>query len=561
MLLRPRQKQLVDRAVEALHTHGNTLAVAPTGAGKTIMLSATIGQLSPVKTCVLAHRQELTLQNQAKFCQVNPHLSTSIFNASEKSWQGDTTFAMVQTLSRYNNLITMPPLDLLVIDEAHHARADTYVRIVEHAKFLNPTMKLLGVTATPNRGDKRGLGTLFNNVCDQISFKELIDSGDLVRPRTFVMDQDALEKFQDVKKDEDAEFDMVAAAGLMDTKPQNKAVVTHWKKKAGDRQTIVFCSTVDHALHIYHAFTRAHIKTVLIHGRMDKIEREQALHTYTSGQAQVIVNVSILTEGWDHPPTSCIVLLRPCAHQATFIQMVGRGLRPVNPEEYPGVWKTDCIVLDFGNATLLHGKLEQTVILEDRQTEGEKEADYQRHFPQVCPECKERVVSLEPECPKCGYKAPEPEPKEHQEGSLKADEFSMREVTLLEQSAFSWISLDDDQQTLMAGGLEAWSRVVFRDGQWHAIGGLHKEKTYLLTTGDKMSCLAAADDWMDQHETDDRAHKTRSWLTLPPTPNQLRHLTDHENDYDMTRYQAALLITLKIKNDEIETVLNQGGSL
>lgn len=76
-----------------------------------------------------------------------------------------------------------------------------------------------------------------------------------------------------------------------------------------------------------------------------------------------------------------------------------------------------------------------------------------------------------------------------------------------------------------------------------------------------MSCLAAADDWMDQHETDDRAHKTRSWLTLPPTPNQLRHLTDHENDYDMTRYQAALLITLKIKNDEIETVLNQGGSL
>ena len=171
MLLRPRQKQLVDRAVEALHTHGNTLAVAPTGAGKTIMLSATIGQLSPVKTCVLAHRQELTLQNQAKFCQVNPHLSTSVLNAWEKSWQGDTTFAMVQTLARKNNLETMPPLDLLVIDEAHHARADTYVRIVEHAKSLNPNMKLLGVNATPNRGDKRGLGTLFNNVCDQISFK------------------------------------------------------------------------------------------------------------------------------------------------------------------------------------------------------------------------------------------------------------------------------------------------------------------------------------------------------------------------------------------------------
>ena len=564
MLLRPRQKELVDRAVAALNQHGNTLAVAPTGSGKTIMLSAAIGALcktSTAKTCVIAHRHELILQNHDKFCLVNPHLSTSLFNAWEKSWQGDTTFAMIQTLSRYNNLITMPPLDLLVIDEAHHARADTYVRVVDYAKSLNPNVKLLGVTATPNRCDKRGLGTLFDNVCDQIFFTDLMDSGDLVRPRTFVMDQDALEKFQDVKKVEDGEFDMVAAAGLMDTRPQNRAVVAHWKEKAGDRQTVVFCATVDHALHIYHAFNRAHIKTVLIYGDMNKDDRAQALQAYTSGQAQVIVNVSVLTEGWDHPPTSCVVLLRPCAHHSTFIQMVGRGLRPINHKEYPGVQKTDCVVLDFGNATLLHGKLEQTVVLEDRQTDDEREGDYRKNLPQVCPECKERVISLDPECPECGYKVPEPEPKEHKEGSLAEDEFSMREVTLLEQSVFSWISLEDDQQTLMAGGLEAWSRVVFRGGQWHAIGGLDKEKTYLLTTGERDSCLAAANDWMNRQETDGRAHKTRSWLNLPPTPNQLRHLPDHGNDYDMTRYEAALLITLKRKSHEIETLLSQGGSL
>ena len=116
MLLRPRQKELVDRAVEALHQYGNTLAVAPTGAGKTIMLSAVIGALcktSTAKTCVIAYRHELTVQNQTKFCRVNPHLSPSIFNNWEKSWQGDTTFAMIQTLSQTRNLETMPSLDPL----------------------------------------------------------------------------------------------------------------------------------------------------------------------------------------------------------------------------------------------------------------------------------------------------------------------------------------------------------------------------------------------------------------------------------------------------------------
>jgi superfamily II DNA or RNA helicase len=95
MLLRPRQKELVNRVLTALHEHGNTLAVAPTGAGKTIMLSAAIGALCKAstaktagfkthwfKTCVLAHRDELTVQNETKFCRVNPHLSTGIFDAS-----------------------------------------------------------------------------------------------------------------------------------------------------------------------------------------------------------------------------------------------------------------------------------------------------------------------------------------------------------------------------------------------------------------------------------------------------------------------------------------------
>lgn len=124
MMLRPRQKVFVERSLAALDTHGNTLSVAPTGAGKTIMLSAVVqGRIAgtAAKAAVLAHRDELTAQNRAKFGRVAPGIATSVVDASQKSWAGQVTFAMVPTLARAANLEAMPALDLLVIDEAHHA--------------------------------------------------------------------------------------------------------------------------------------------------------------------------------------------------------------------------------------------------------------------------------------------------------------------------------------------------------------------------------------------------------------------------------------------------------
>ncbi len=124
MLLRPRQKIFVENCVAALKQRRNTLGVAPTGAGKTIMLSAATGDIlreTGGKAAILAHRDELTAQNVTKFARVNPGLTTSIYDANSKSWHGRATFAMVPTLARPDNLSRMPFLDLLVIDEAHHA--------------------------------------------------------------------------------------------------------------------------------------------------------------------------------------------------------------------------------------------------------------------------------------------------------------------------------------------------------------------------------------------------------------------------------------------------------
>ena len=371
MLLRPRQKELVSKTVEALYAHGNTLAVAPTGSGKSIMLSAVLGELFKLdacKACVLAHRDELTGQNEAKFKRVNPDLSTGIFNASEKSWEGDVTFAMVQTLAREINLANMPPLDALVIDEAHHARADSYMRVIEHARQANPHLKLLGMTATPMRGDKKGLRPIFSNVAGQITVKELIASGHLVPPKTFVMNvgvQDELSQVRKVAQD----FDMGAVANIMNKRPINDAVVKHWKEKAGHldatyRQTVVFCSTVEHAEDVTESFSEAGVKAATIWGDMSESERHSTLEEYGRGNLQVVVNVAVLTEGWDHPPTSCVVLLRPSSHKSTLIQMIGRGLRIVDPQEHPGIIKEDCIVLDFGTSTLIHGSLEQEIQLD-----------------------------------------------------------------------------------------------------------------------------------------------------------------------------------------------------
>lgn len=545
MILRDRQRQFVERSVEALRERGNTLGVAPTGSGKTIMLAAVAGRIldsNGSKACVLAHRDEITAQNVQKFLKVNPGMPVSVVNAADKLWSGKAVFAMVQTLARERNLDAMPPLELLIIDEAHHARADTYRRVIAAAKARNPKVLIYGVTATPNRGDGKGLRDIFDNVADQITLGEMIASGQLVRPRTFVIDVGVQDELKRVRRLAN-EYDMDQVAAIMDRTPLIDAVVRHWREKAGDRRTVVFCSTVAHAEHVSAAYKAAGVSAELVTGETPDAERAAIFSRLDRGDTQVLVNVAVATEGWDCPPVSCVVLLRPCSYKSTMIQMIGRGLRKVDPELFPGVIKTDCVVLDFGTSAILHGALEQEIDLEGREKEEPGEAPLKE-----CPQCEAVLPIGVMECPMCGHEF-------ERKGKAVLEDFEMTEVDLLNRSPFEWCPIAPDRSVVMASGFNAWGGIIERDGLWYAVGGANGVPAHVLQVGERLACLASADDWLRMNETEDAAHKSRRWLRQPPTEKQLRYLPREHRDADLTRYAASCALAHSFNRGQIERAL------
>lgn len=530
MILRERQKKFVEKCVAALSERGNTLGVAPTGAGKTVMLAAVAGRIldsNGAKACVLAHRDEITAQNVSKFLKVNPGMDVSVVDAGGKDWGGKAVFAMVQTLARERNLAAMPPLELLIIDEAHHARADSYRRVIDAAKARNPKVMVYGVTATPNRGDGKGLRCIFDNVADQITLGEMIAEGQLVRPRTFVIDIGVQEELRRVRRLAD-EYDMDQVASIMDHRPITAEILRHWKEKAGDRRTVVFCSTVAHAEHVTQAFREGGVAAELVTGETPDAERAAIFGRLDRGATQVLVNVAVATEGWDCPPISCVALLRPCSYKSTMVQMIGRGLRKVDPERYPGVVKTDCVVFDFGASAMMHGALEQRIVLEGREKEEPGEAPCK-----TCPECGATVPIRAVECPMCGHEFEPPE-------KPALESFEMTEIDLLRNSPFQWCPVDNS--VVMATGFEAWGGIISRDGRWYAVGGAKNAPAKVLQVGERLACLASADDWLRMNETEDAAHKSRRWLRQPVTDKQLRYLPPERRGDELTRYEASCVL-------------------
>ena len=178
---------------------------------------------------------------------------------------------------------------------------------------------------------------------------------------------DIKEKLEALRSKSKGDYNDDDMADILDTVPLNSRVVEEWKKRASDRKTVIFCSNIAHAENVTETFRKHGVKANMVSSRMSREERQKILGDLESDRIQVLVNVAILTEGGDYPPISCVILLRCSSYKSTMIQMIGRGLRTVDAQIHPNFNKEDCIVLDFGISTLLHGNLEQEVDLNANQ--------------------------------------------------------------------------------------------------------------------------------------------------------------------------------------------------
>lgn len=560
---RPRQVTFIEKCEAALFERGNTLGVAPTGAGKTVMaghVTRRIIKRMKGAHLFLQHRDELVEQNSNTLFRIDSGIDIGFITAERKNWaRNGVTFGMIQTLAR--NLDSMPLWDSIIIDEAHHAAADTYLQLIDRAQKLNPNLVLFGVTATPLRGDKKSLKGVFSNVADQITIGELVASGFLVPPRGFAVDVgvtgDLKKLDEEAKRRKWSETELLSAADkLMNKSPITQKVIEEWKARAGNRQTAVFCSTVDHAQAVADAFNAAGVRACMIDGTMAKGDRKATLKAYDRGEYQVITNVAVLTEGWDHQPTSCVILLRPKSYKSTMMQMIGRGLRTVDPERYPGVKKDDCIILDFGTSLLTFGNLETSAVLEGDGLKG-------------CPECSADIPTQCTECPICGYEFPKEIIEEEEEDGGDApkekksraeiDSFIMREIgDLLKASPYQWEHFFQGA-VMIADAIDAWAMIVNYNGRWHAVGGSKAEGVRAIgDAAEQIMALAVADDFLRTHGDAETANKAKRWITMPPSDKQLEllKLTPMQAmSLGISRYRASCELSWKFNQNAVKTKL------
>ena len=348
MKLRPYQQIAIDKTATALEQRNNTLAVAPTGAGKTVIIASVIDEYlkktgNKKRVLVLVHRSKINFQNQATFERLCSR-KTSFFISGSMILSGQVIFGMIQTVSNYTK--QLPPFDMLVIDEGHHARADTYDKLIEDQKNKNPKIAIMAITATPNRADKKGLVKHFTNIAFQIKLKELIELGYLVRPVAKV-----------IKLFEKKERNLISNSRFWS---QGVRILVDEIRNNQDRKKfVVFVSGVGHMQFLEGQLRQEGIKAISISSLYSDEKIRDNLRSFEEGKAKVLINIDIATEGYDFPPIDCVVLLRAVGNKTMLLQMVGRGLRVVDKIKYPQFFKKDCLVLDFGMNFQTFGDLEQ----------------------------------------------------------------------------------------------------------------------------------------------------------------------------------------------------------
>ena len=363
--------------------HSSVLAVLPTGGGKTVIFSH-IAQSAARKgnrVCILVHRAELLDQASRSLTAMDvPH---GCIRANRKmDLTHSVQVASVQTLARRLHLIPPDFFQLLVVDEAHHTNAGTWRNVVEHFNAA----KLLGVTATPIRGDGRGLGEWYQTMVLGPSIKQLTDDGFLAPAQVFVppgFDTSNLRKRMGDYDLRQAEEGLRAIVG---------DCIGHYRQHLEGKTAIAFCATVAHAEEVAKSFNLAGIQAESIDGTMSNDCRQDLLRRLGSGDIKVLTSCALIGEGVDVPSVGGCILLRPTESVGLHLQMIGRCLRPLDGKR--------AVVLDHvGNMLKLGHHLEDR----DWTLDGIKKKDGKAAPVKVCPSCYAANYAAAQECVECGH--------------------------------------------------------------------------------------------------------------------------------------------------------------
>jgi superfamily II DNA or RNA helicase len=369
----------------------NPLIVSPTGSGKTVLfchIADTI-QRGGKRAIILVHRKELVAQTSKTLRQFDiPHgiIQSGITPDPTKLIQ----VAMVQTISR--RLHTVAPPNLIICDEAHHMAAGDYRKIV----VAFPTAYVIGVTATPQRLDGKGLADFFSDIIMGPTVEWLMSEGHLSRPKYFAPPMVA--DMRGVKK-RMGDFSQSEAAAVMDKATITGDAVKHYQKICPDSPAIAFCVTVAHAQHVAEQFNAAGIKADTIHAAMHHDARKKIVSDLADGTINVMTSCDIVSEGFDVPVVGAAILLRPTTSLGLHLQQIGRVLRPC-------AGKTHSTILDHVGNLSRHGLAEDerewSLLGQDKKSSKSEPLGLKQ-----CRQCfcMHRPV---PVCPECGYIYPQP---------------------------------------------------------------------------------------------------------------------------------------------------------
>jgi DNA repair protein RadD len=386
MKLRDYQERDADRLREAMRSAKRVLYVAPTGSGKTVLF-AHIAEGAAAKgkrVLVLLHRIELVRQTVAKLAAFG--VTAGLITAQRtKGLDAGVIVAAVQTLDRRK---TDPGrIDLVVVDEAHHAVAATWERVLGRFEDAH----VLGVTATPERLDGRGLGDMFEVLVEGPDVAWLAERGYLAKAHAF----GRLAAVEDLRaiRTRRGDYDREELTKLMLELPLTETAVADYLVMGEGRPAFAFCVGRHHAEVVAQAFADAGVPATSLDGTAHARDRETVLEAFHTGAIRLLASCDLLTEGFDAPEAGVAILLRPTKSLALHRQIVGRVLR----SKANG---SAALLLDYSGNLLEHGLPDMRVAW---SLEGRDATTAAKTTAKLCPACEAIVpIGVSP-CPECGH--------------------------------------------------------------------------------------------------------------------------------------------------------------